>query len=249
MSSTRYCKYHEVFEPTDNFERVSGKNGKIYFRNICRESKNLLSKPKKRAYYNKNKDSIIEKNQQYKVKNREETNRKQRQYYQATIEIRREYRKKYYKNNKKTISKQNSLSKKKNKTKINQKNRDKRATDLKFKIRELISCIVRKSIKNKSNSISNWLSYSLQELMSHLESQFEPWMNWQNHGKYNPVTWNDNDSSTWTWQIDHIIPQSDLPYTSMEDENFKICWSLSNLRPYSAKLNILDGSRRSRHVF
>jgi hypothetical protein len=29
----------------------------------------------------------------------------------------------------------------------------------------------------------------------------------------------------------------------MEDENFKKCWSLENLRPYSAKQNIIDGAR------
>ena len=56
--------------------------------------------------------------------------------------------------------------------------------------------------------------------------------------------WDDNDISTWTWQLDHIIPQSKLSYTSMEDDNFKKCWDLSNLRPYSAKKNILDGDRR-----
>jgi len=30
----------------------------------------------------------------------------------------------------------------------------------------------------------------------------------------------------------------------MEDENFKKCWSLDNLRPLSAKINILDGNKR-----
>ena len=56
-----------------------------------------------------------------------------------------------------------------------------------------------------------------------------------------------NYQSTWTWQIDHIILRADLLYTSMEDENFKKCWALSNLRPYSAKQNILDGTNRIRH--
>jgi hypothetical protein len=72
-------------------------------------------------------------------------------------------------------------------------------------------------------------------------------MNWNNQGMYNSDTWNDNDPATWTWQLDHIIPQSDLPYTSMEDENFKKCWTLENLRPLSAKQNLLDGVSRERH--
>lgn len=72
-------------------------------------------------------------------------------------------------------------------------------------------------------------------------------MNWNNQGTYNVQTWDSNDSTTWTWQLDHIIPQSDLPYISMEDNNFKKCWSLNNLRPLSAKQNLLDGATRIRH--
>jgi hypothetical protein len=66
-------------------------------------------------------------------------------------------------------------------------------------------------------------------------------MTWENHGAYQSSKWDDNDISTWKWQIDHIIPQHKLPYSSMEDENFKKCWALENLRPYSAKQNLLDG--------
>jgi hypothetical protein len=33
----------------------------------------------------------------------------------------------------------------------------------------------------------------------------------------------------------------------MDDEEFKKCWSLDNLRPLSAKQNILDGTSRKRH--
>jgi hypothetical protein len=72
-------------------------------------------------------------------------------------------------------------------------------------------------------------------------------MTWDKWGKYNSRTSNDEDPATWTWQIDHIIPQSNVPYVSMEDENFKKCWALENLRPYSAKKNIIDGSNRIRH--
>jgi hypothetical protein len=72
-------------------------------------------------------------------------------------------------------------------------------------------------------------------------------MNWNNQGVYRPSLWDDSDSSTWVWQLDHILPQSDLPYTSMEDDNFKKCWALSNLRPLSAKQNLLDGATKIRH--
>ena len=90
----------------------------------------------------------------------------------------------------------------------------------------------------------NVLPYSMEELKIHLESLFEPWMTWQNHGKYEKKNWDDNNQDTWTWQVDHIIPHSKLKYDSVNDKNFSKCWALSNLRPYSAKKNIEDGNRR-----
>ena len=88
----------------------------------------------------------------------------------------------------------------------------------------------------------------IEELKEHLEKQFllsgNKWMNWNNYGTYKIKKWKDDDIFTWIWHLDHIIPQSKLPYTSMEEDNFKICWALENLRPYSAKQNIMDGNRR-----
>jgi hypothetical protein len=72
-------------------------------------------------------------------------------------------------------------------------------------------------------------------------------MNWNNYGKYDSNSWDDDDSSTWTWQLDHIIPHSTFKYSSMEDEDFKKCWSLDNLRPLSSKQNLIDGINRTRH--
>ena len=100
--------------------------------------------------------------------------------------------------------------------------------------------------KDKKSCIK-YLPYTIDELKNHLELNFEPWMSWENYGKFNSKIWNDNDQSTWTWQIDHIIPQSKLLYTNMLDANFKKCWSLSNLRPLSSKQNFLDGVFRTRH--
>jgi hypothetical protein len=72
-------------------------------------------------------------------------------------------------------------------------------------------------------SCLQYLDYSIEQLKNHIEAQFESWMNWNNRGTYIADHWDDNDPTTWTWQLDHIIPQSELPYSSMEDENFRIC--------------------------
>lgn len=101
-----------------------------------------------------------------------------------------------------------------------------RNSDPSFKLRQYISGQIayglRKANSSKNGkSCINYLSYTLEELKQHLESKFEPWMTWQNHGRYDSKAWDDNDSSTWMWQLDHIIPHSLFNYTSMEDEEFK----------------------------
>jgi len=121
-----------------------------------------------------------------------------------------------------------------------------------YKIKHSISLSVNYALHKSGNSkqgssVIKYLPYTIQELKVYLEKQFESWMTWKNYGVYHHAVWNDNDSSTWTWHIDHIIPQSTLPYTSMADDNFKKCWALSNLRPLSAKQNVLDGANRTRH--
>lgn len=113
----------------------------------------------------------------------------------------------------------------------------------------MVYVALKKNNSNKNSiSVLKFLPYSIKELKIHLENQFEHWMTWDNWGMYDPSTWDDNDQSTWTWQIDHIIPQSTFKYTSMEDEEFKQCWGLDNLRPLSAKQNIIDGPSFSRHI-
>lgn len=126
---------------------------------------------------------------------------------------------------------------------------DKRVNDPVFRLNDIVSGLVNKSLRKLNSSKngeskSKYLPYTMQELKEHLEKQFEPWMNWCNHGTYNCKTWNDDNWETWTWNIDHVIPRSNLPYSNMNDDNFQKCWALSNLRPLNAKTNIMEGSRK-----
>lgn len=159
--------------------------------------------------------------------------------------------KKYKKEHEEEIKKYAELYRKENREQINQYYSNRRKNDPEYNIRRIISASVYSMIKSqgssKGGSIVNYLPFTIRELKEHLENQFEPWMNWGNHGKYDATIWDDNDPATWTWNIDHVTPQSDLPYSSMEEENFKKCWALSNLRPLSAKQNMLDGAHKIRH--
>jgi len=73
------------------------------------------------------------------------------------------------------------------------------------------------------------LPYTQEQLKEHLENQFDSKMTWDNYGTY--------------WHIDHIYPQSLLPYDSLEHPNFQKCWALENLRPLEAKANIKKGNK------
>lgn len=164
-----------------------------------------------------------------------------------------QYNKNYYNENKQKIIIRTTdyriINKKSLSIKANEYYKMKRKTNPVFRIGQYISGAIRYGLKKTKKNSSSWknLLYTQSELRAHLESLFEFWMTWENHGKYNSKSWNDNDSSTWTWQIDHIIPHSTFQYDSMDCEQFHKCWVLSNLRPLSAKQNLYDGFNKTRH--
>tara|TARA_Y100000296_G_C5157106_1_gene249727 strand:- start:1000 stop:1725 length:726 start_codon:yes stop_codon:yes gene_type:complete len=91
----------------------------------------------------------------------------------------------------------------------------------------IYQAIIKSGGSGKGGSTFKHLPYTPQQLKKHLESQFEPWMSWENYGKKNGC-----------WSIDHIYPQSKLPYDSLEHPNFQKCWALTNLRPIRVEENI-----------
>lgn len=108
--------------------------------------------------------------------------------------------------------------------------KNRRKTDISYKLRNDFSSIVRRALKGNKNRHSLWdkLPYSPSDLKLHLEKQFDENMSWNNHGTY--------------WHIDHIIPQAALEYNSFDHPNFLKCWSLNNLRPLKAEDNIRKSS-------
>lgn len=103
---------------------------------------------------------------------------------------------------------------------------------------------IKESLNRKNQTFSSYsnsiiwskLDYTKQEFIDHVEQHFEPWMNWDNHGR-SPTL--DNPK----WQLDHIIAKSFFNYTSMDDEEFKKCWSLENLKPIGAFMNVIKSDK------
>lgn len=114
------------------------------------------------------------------------------------------------------------------------KTKKRRKEDAAWRLKKNISITICNNLKSrgykKQASCFGCLGYSIDELKAHLESQFEHWMTWEN--------WGIVSTTKRTWNIDHIYPQSKLPYDSLEHPNFKKCWSLENLRPLCAIENV-----------
>lgn len=103
-------------------------------------------------------------------------------------------------------------------------------------LRKRVSNLVRDSlIKHKAykdGSCIKYLSWTILELRTHLESLWQPGMTWDNYGRNG-------------WHIDHVVPDSWFDYRCMTDDNFKQSWSLLNLQPMWEKDNCSKGNRFS----
>jgi len=259
------CSKCKIEKDDSSFSR-RGKNG---LQSVCKDCKKMYNK----KYYQNNEENIKQSYQdnkehkkQYYQDNKKQIQRyKQQHYHKNKIQI-KENRKQYRKYNKEKIRETNKkyVQNNREKIRIKQKKWEQKQYDISpnFGLRHVISKSISYSLKinngsKNGKSCLQYLDYTIEELKIHLENQFSLpenldmnnniWMTWNNHGKYISKTWNDNDPTTWKWQLDHIIPHSLFKYTNMDCKEFLACWSLSNLRPLSAKQNVLDGSSKIRH--
>jgi len=89
---------------------------------------------------------------------------------------------------------------------------------------------MRKSLNGikESKSWEKLVDYTLEDLVKHLEKQFKIGMSWDNYGE---------------WHIDHIIPVSSFSFDNVDSEDFKKCWSLTNLQPLWSYENIKKSNK------
>ena len=190
----------------------------------CKNEKLLIhfykSKTKKDRYRNTCKLCEKELTQKYRNNNKEKI-----------LEINR----KYYINNSEHCKNRDKKYRTRNKNKIAKRKHDRYTTDLDFKLREILRSRLSSAIKRnqKAGSAINDLGCSIEEFKLHLERQFEPWMNWDNYGKF--------DLNRLTWNIDHINALANFDLTNKE-EFLKAC-HYSNLRPLLALDNIKKGKK------
>jgi hypothetical protein len=99
-----------------------------------------------------------------------------------------------------------------------------------FKISTLIRNSINRTFKrggySKNSSTLEIIGCSFEEFKSYLESKFEPWMNWENQGKY-------NGELNFGWDLDHITPIK----ISKSKEEVILLNHYTNLQPLCSKIN------------
>jgi len=189
---------------------------------------------RKKEHYNENKEYYKERNKNYKENNKEKIKLIKKEYSDKNTEKMIQYRKNHYHNNKEYYKEENKKYREINKEKLKDKRRiyekERRKDDFLFKSKKNIKCLIRNSFKirgyNNQSRIYEILGCSYDEFKIHIESQFEPWMNWNNHGLY-------NGELNYGWDIDHIIP---LSSAKTEEDVIKLN-HYTNLQPLCSKVN------------
>lgn len=144
-----------------------------------------------------NKEKKKEGNKNYQLRNKEKIAHQKKIYHQKTLDRRREYIRDYMRN--------------------------RRRTDLGFKLKHSLSSRLYSAVQKKSDSTIILLGCSSQQLITHLEEQFVEGMSWDNYGVHG-------------WHIDHIKPCASFDLT-VESEQRK-CFHYTNLQPMWAADNI-----------
>jgi predicted nucleic acid-binding Zn ribbon protein len=203
-------------------------------RKQCRES-HYRNREKRLAYkhkhYNENIEKLKELGRKYFNKNKNEILSKRREKYHNNIEEEREKDRIYRSNNKDKVSKWNRNQRikhpkyfkeytKKYQPIANENRKNRRKTDINFKLRGQIRSRIKGAIKDqwgiKSQKTIDLLGCSVEEAKKHIESQFKEGMSWDN--------W-----SFKGWHIDHIKPCASFDLRDPEQQ--KECFNYKNLQP------------------
>jgi hypothetical protein len=210
MNFTKTCTVCQIKYPatTDFFYKCSSRS-KYGIKSCCKKccsikakaKYNKLDKTTKKKLkekclqkYYENREYYLHKQKEWLSKNREKRNKQQREYSYA------------------------------NRNKRNQYLKNKKQTDINFKITKNLRDRIRSAMNgnNKSKRTLELLGCSSEELKIYLEKQFTEGMTWDNYGKKG-------------WHIDHILPCASFDLTDPIQQ--QKCFHYTNLQPLWAEDN------------
>lgn len=215
------CTVCGIEKEVEDFPK--NKNIKSGYDSRCKKCRNEYLKEYRTNPENKKKAKKYGK--EYRLENKDILYEKQKEYLKTEKgkEIRKRVLRKYNKSDKRKRDWEKFNNSDKRRGYANEWLKQKRKKDINFRIKCSLSANIKKHLKqNKKDKTVSYLDYNIDELVIHLESQFDKNMSWDNYGEY--------------WHIDHIIPQS--LYDFSKKENIKKCWDLRNLRPLEKMKNI-----------
>jgi len=158
-------------------------------------------------------------NKLYNEANADDISIKRKLFYNDNKERLLNEKKKNYENNREIFIKRQS-----------EYNKLKKQADPIYKLKRNMRIMVGKSLKNKTytkkSQTFNIVGCLQDEFIRYIESKFEPWMNWDNYGKY-------NGTPNYGWDIDHIIPL----ITGLTEEEIIKLNHYTNLQPLCSYVN------------
>jgi HNH endonuclease. len=205
-----------------------------------KEYQRIYQSKYQKEYYQKNIEYIKEKTKNYSEINKEKIKENREIKKEKINENSKKWREKnkdriknYYQENKDKINEQRKLYKDHNRKKINTYFKNKRNSNSLFKLKTNIRTLVNSSFRSigikKNSKTEQILGCTIEEFKQYIESQFEPWMNWNNYGNWNGTPTEQNTA----WDIDHIIPTS---VAVTENELIKLN-HYTNLKPLCSYTN------------
>jgi len=204
----RQCNKCKQNKAAEDFYKVGRK---------CKECRKEYSK----AYYEQNREKIKE---------------RKKAHYQQNAEKKKEQMKAYREQNREKINERQKAYRKQNRDKMRIYERNKRKTDLNYKLSDNLRRRVRKVLdgKCKSKKTMDLIGCSADFLKKYLENQFQPGMSWNNYG-------NPNGDHSECWHIDHVLPCASFDLSDPKQQ--QKCFHYSNLQPLWAKDNMSKGAK------
>ena len=199
---------------------------------IC--SKCEIEKPLNEFY--KNKNTLDGYKYHCKLCLKDKIDLQNAKYYLENVEARTKYYKKYREDNTDWISekrKKRYKTTRKAEMEYNLKRYHERKCEPLYRLKKNVRNLIRlKIVSNgytKKSKCTEILGCSFDEFKLHIESQFEPWMSWDNYGNPKDGIFESNK----TWDVDHIIPIS----SAVTEEDVLNLNKFNNLQPLCSYAN------------
>lgn len=203
----------------DNFHKA--KKAKDGLNTYCKD----CAKARARDWAKKNREAKAAADRDYAQRNKARIANYQSRYRAGNAEKASEYHKAYREANKQRLreARRQYHARPEVRERRNRQQRERRARDKKYALVCSMRSAISERMSGKAVGAIRHAPWSTDELIAHIERQFQPGMSWDNYGE---------------WHVDHITPDSSFDYKAPNDEGFLQSWSLSNLRPMWASENM-----------